>query len=143
MSFKHFFFKQQIVNLLYFLINNKKLFEKKKGGIFSWEETGCLDLDWFFLRKIYLHFFFFLSFILLLLLLLFFYFIVLVLPYIYMNPPWVYTSSPFWTPLPPPSPYHPPGSSQCTHGKFHSVLSVIIIIIMIVICLVWDLSNTL
>ena len=44
---------------------------------------------------------------------------------------------------PPPSPYHPPGSSQCTHGKFHSVLSVIIIIIMIVICLVWDLSNTL
>ena len=31
-----------------------------------------------------------------------------------MNPPWVYTCSPSWTPLPPPSPYHPSGSSQCT-----------------------------
>ena len=44
----------------------------------------------------------------------FFYNIVLVLPYIDMNPPWVYMSSPSWTPLPPPSPSHPPGSSQCT-----------------------------
>ena len=40
--------------------------------------------------------------------------IVLVLLYINMNPPWVYTCSPSWTPLPPPSPYHPSGSSQCT-----------------------------
>ena len=40
--------------------------------------------------------------------------IVLVLPYINMNPPWVYTCSPSWTPLPCPSPYHPTGSSQCT-----------------------------
>ena len=39
--------------------------------------------------------------------------IVLVLPS-NMNPPWVYTCSPSWTPLPPPSPYHPSGSSQCT-----------------------------
>ena len=31
-----------------------------------------------------------------------------------MNPPRVYTCSPSWTPLPPPSPYHPSGSSQCT-----------------------------
>ena len=31
--------------------------------------------------------------------------IVLVLSYINMNPPWVYTCSPSWTPLPPPSPY--------------------------------------
>ena len=31
-----------------------------------------------------------------------------------MNPPRVYTCSPFWTPLPPPSPYHPSGSSQCS-----------------------------
>ena len=31
--------------------------------------------------------------------------IVLVLPYINMNPPQVYTCSPSWTPLPPPSPY--------------------------------------
>ena len=40
--------------------------------------------------------------------------IVFVLPYIDMNPPWVYTCSPSWTPLPPPSPSHPSGSSQCT-----------------------------
>ena len=31
-----------------------------------------------------------------------------------MNPPRVYTCSPSGTPLPPPSPYHPSGSSQCT-----------------------------
>ena len=43
--------------------------------------------------------------------------IVLVLPYINMNPPWVYTCSPSWTPLPPPSPYHPSGSPQCTSPK--------------------------
>ena len=40
--------------------------------------------------------------------------IVFVLPYIDMNPPWVYMCSPFRTPLPPPSPSHPSGSSQCT-----------------------------
>ena len=40
--------------------------------------------------------------------------IVLVLPYIDMNPPQVYTYSPSWTPLPPPPTYHPSGSSQCT-----------------------------
>ena len=43
--------------------------------------------------------------------------IVLVLPYINMNLPWVYTCSQSWTPLPPPSPYHPSGSSQCTSPK--------------------------
>ena len=36
--------------------------------------------------------------------------IVLVLPNIEMNPPQVYMCSPSWTPLPPPSPYHPSGS---------------------------------
>jgi len=41
----------------------------------------------------------------------------LVLPYINMNPPRVYTCSPSWTPLPPPSLYHPSGSSQCTSPK--------------------------
>ena len=44
----------------------------------------------------------------------FLYNIVLVLPYIDMNPPLVYMRSPSWTPLPPPSLYHPSGSSQCT-----------------------------
>ena len=34
-----------------------------------------------------------------------------------MNPPQVYTCFPSWTPLPPPSPYHPSGSSQCTSPK--------------------------
>ena len=36
------------------------------------------------------------------------------LPYIDMNQPWVYMCSPSWTPLPPPSPSHPSGSTQCT-----------------------------
>ena len=34
-----------------------------------------------------------------------------------MNPPRVYMCSPSWTPLPPPSLYHPSGSSQCTSPK--------------------------
>ena len=38
---------------------------------------------------------------------------VLVLPYIDVNPPWVYMRSQTWTPLPPPSTSHPSGSSQC------------------------------
>ena len=41
----------------------------------------------------------------------------MVLPYIKMNPPQVYMCSPSWTLLPPPSPYHPSGSSQCTSPK--------------------------
>ena len=43
--------------------------------------------------------------------------IVLVLPNIEMDPPQVYMCSPSWTLLPPPSPYHPYGSSQCTSPK--------------------------
>ena len=43
--------------------------------------------------------------------------IILVLPYINMHLPWVYTCSPSCTPLPLPSPYHPSGSSQCTSPK--------------------------
>ena len=43
--------------------------------------------------------------------------IVLVLPYINMNLPRVYTCSPSRTPLPPPSLYHLSGSSQCTSPK--------------------------
>ena len=41
----------------------------------------------------------------------------MILPYIDMNPPWVYTCSPSCTPLLPPSPYHPSGSFQCTSAK--------------------------
>ena len=39
------------------------------------------------------------------------------MPYTNMNPPQVYTCSTSWTFLPPPSPYHPAGSSQCTSPK--------------------------
>ena len=39
---------------------------------------------------------------------------VVVLPYIDMNQPWMYMCSPSWTPIPPPTPSHPSGSSQCT-----------------------------
>ena len=41
----------------------------------------------------------------------------MVLPYIEMNPPQVYMCSPSWLLLPPPSPYHPSGSSHCTSPK--------------------------
>ena len=68
----------------------------------------CLESDHFL-------FFFFNLFILIKGLLL--YNIELVLPYINMNPPRVYTCSPSWTPLPPPSAYHPSGSFQCTSPK--------------------------
>ena len=56
---------------------------------------------------------------------LYFYFIliynpVLVLPYIDMNPLWVYMRSQTWTPLPTPSLQHPSGSSPCTSPK-HAV----------------------
>ena len=34
-----------------------------------------------------------------------------------MNPPQVYMCSPPWTLLPPPYPYHPSGSSQCSSPK--------------------------
>ena len=37
-----------------------------------------------------------------------------------MNQTWVYMCSPSWTPLPPPSPSHPSGSSQCS-GPEHPV----------------------
>ena len=58
----------------------------------------------------------------------YFYFILLyntifVLPYIDMNPPRVYMWSQTWTPLPPPSPQHPSGSSPCTSPK-HAVFCI-------------------
>ena len=44
----------------------------------------------------------------------------MVLPHIDMNPPWVYICSPSWTPLSPPSPSLPSGSSQCTSPEHPS-----------------------
>ena len=74
----------------------------------SFIKTICAPLS-------FLLFLFFIYFLKLLFFLL--YNIVLDLPYINMHPPWGYTCSPSWTPLPPPSPYHPSGSSQCTSPK--------------------------
>ena len=54
------------------------------------------------------------------------YIIVLVLPNIKMNAPQVYMCSPSWTFFPPPSPYHPSGSSQCTSPK-HPVSCIVIL----------------
>ena len=51
-----------------------------------------------------------------------------------MNQQWVYISSPSWTPLPPPSPSHPSGSSQCTSPE-HAVLC---IKAGLVICFTYD-----
>ena len=65
-----------------------------------------LDIKWHCWVSFFL---FFLIFLL--------YNIVLVLPYIDMNQPWVYTCCPSWTPLPPPSPSHASGSSQCTSAE--------------------------
>ena len=67
----------------------------------------------------YLSLFFFTFFVFLIYFFIFFilYNIVLVLTYINMNLPRVYMCSQSLTPLPPPSPYHPSGSSQCTSPK--------------------------
>ena len=45
------------------------------------------------------------------------------LPYIHINQPWVYMCSPSWSSLPPSSPSHPSGSSQCTSPE-HTVLCI-------------------
>ena len=68
----------------------------------------CLGYNCFYFLFYFFNFYFY--FIL-------FYNTVLVLPYIDMNPPQVYMSSQSWTPLLPPSLYHPSGSSQCTSPK--------------------------
>ena len=68
--------------------------------------------DFFF--KVWNFAFIFLLFIYLFIFLEANYNIVLVLPYIDMNPPSLYMCSPSWIPLPPPAPFHPSGSSQCT-----------------------------
>ena len=84
----------------------------------EWQQ--CLlspDCTQFFDHFDVLTFLLVLFFFILLLLLFLLYNIVLVLPYISMHPPRVYTCSPSLSPLPPPSPYHPSGSSQCTSLK--------------------------
>ena len=73
----------------------------------SYDPARKFFLFFFILLKECTHMFHFIYFFLL-------YNIVLVLPYIDMNLPRVYTCSPSCKPLPPPSPNHPSGSSQCT-----------------------------
>ena len=76
-------------------------------------------------KPVYIPFTFAVNLKLLFFFFLFFYFIfklyitVLVLPNIKMNPPQVYMCSPSWTLLPPPSPFHPSGSSQCSNLCFN------------------------
>ena len=47
----------------------------------------------------------------------------MILPCIDLNLPQVYTCSPSWTPIPPPTPHHPSGSSLCTSPK-HPALNI-------------------
>ena len=63
--------------------------------------------------------------------------IVLVLPYINMNLPQVYTCSPSRTSLHPHSPYHPSGSSQCASPK----QPVSCIKLGLVICFIYDIIH--
>ena len=77
----------------------------------SLKSSHLLLLHWVWKSVLFFFFFHYLNFIFKL------YNIVLVLPNIEMNPPQVYMCSPSWTLLPPPSPYHPSGSSQCTSPK--------------------------
>ena len=94
-----------------------------------WDTTTAWSCHLFFFFPVFL-------FIYLFILILFnfkLYIIVLVLPNIKMNPPQVYMCSPSWTLLPPPSPYHPSGSSQCTSPKCPVSSSLIEIILLAVI----------
>ena len=86
----------QFLNMLLFHLWNKNI--QKSKNHFAEILTH--------LKKFFYYYYFFLL-----------YNIVLVLPYINMHLPRVYTCSPSWTPLPLPSPYHPSGSSQCTSPK--------------------------
>ena len=87
---------------------------------YIWCTFTCTFL-FFFYFFLWLLYFFLFYFILLLFFKFYFifklYITVLVLPNIKMNPPQVYMCSPYWTLLPPPSPFHPSGSSQCTSPK--------------------------
>ena len=88
-------------------------FDHHRQILYLWATREAKDKTVICYLKIAISFPFY--FILIFYLLLFsLYNIVLVLPYSNMPPPWVYMCSPSWTPLPPPSLYHPSGSSQCT-----------------------------
>ena len=109
-----------IINLYWFVVWIWRSLESKLPLIFTHQKIIILKLFnrycFIFspLFSFFYYFFFFFNF--------YFYFIllyitILVLPYIDMNPPWVYMSSQTWIPLPPPTPYHLSGSSWCTSPK--------------------------
>ena len=77
----------------------------------SLSDIWFANIFFYFLNGFFFFFFFKFYFIFKL------YITVLVLPNIKMNPPQVYMCSPSWTLLPPPSPFHPSGSSHCTSPK--------------------------
>ena len=87
-----------------------KWFDISKTNSICHDEYLLYAMQFDLLTSLKCSFFFFFNFIL-------FYNTVFVLPYIDMNPPRVYMHSQIWTPLPPPSPYHPSESSQCTNPK--------------------------
>ena len=87
------------------MLTLKKWEEESTVGV--WSRRISRQKPVLLFQLTYLSFFFFFAL----------YNIVLVWPYINMHLPWVYLCSPFWTLLPPPSPYHPSGSSQCTSPK--------------------------
>ena len=84
-----------------------------QGSPFTARQSSYSIIHWNFGDLFSLFFFLFIIIIIYFLL----YNIVLVLPYINMHPPRVYTCSSSWIPLPPHSPYHPSGSSQYTSPK--------------------------
>ena len=81
--------------------------------ISSQDWTGNTFIFFFFFFPFFYFLFYFFKFYFIFKL----YIIVLVLPNNKMNPPQVYMCSPSWTLLPPPSPFHPSGSFQCTSPK--------------------------
>ena len=120
----HLFVKTLITEICYKMTRQPKLinFELDHDFKFKGDLMQC-KWDWFskkihfipWLLRSYESFFLCLQFFFLFYLFIFkLYNIVLVLPNIEMNRPQVYMCSPSWTLLPPPSPYHPSGSSQCT-----------------------------
>ena len=80
----------------------------KYNLIFTLYFKICIRFYYWFCHSI---FFFFFEQVFYFICLFLLYNIVLVLPYINMNPSWVYTCFQSWTPLPPSFPYHPSGSS--------------------------------
>ena len=86
----------------------------KTGRISFNPQLWNLTITWTGVESYMKSFFFFCSFIFISWRLITLKYCSVFLPYIDMNQPWIYMCSPSQFPLPPPSPSHPSGSSQCT-----------------------------